>query len=82
MVTTDPPKNGGELLQVPELIKPQGNIARPGLLPLADRIGEPDHVIVGGPIERPGPPPQYLGPPPVAAEPAGLAPVPDKSVRP
>ncbi len=58
------------LVNTPVDLTPAPNMARPGLLSPADRIGESGRVVVAP--SRPGPPPAHLGPPPVALAPLAL----------
>ncbi|WP_280429849.1 hypothetical protein [Nocardia brasiliensis] len=52
--------------------RPRPNVARPGRLDPADRIGTPARIILARLTDRPGPPPAHVGPPPVAAAPVPL----------
>ncbi|MFC9897666.1 hypothetical protein ACFVMC_28590 [Nocardia sp. NPDC127579] len=59
------------------------NLARPGKIKPADRIGELARVLLVSIGDRPGKPPAHVGPPPTAAEPPALAPAPsdDEAAR-
>ncbi|MGW0247935.1 hypothetical protein ACWDYH_15005 [Nocardia goodfellowii] len=59
------------------------NLARPGKIKPADRIGELARVLLVSIGDRPDKPPAHVGPPPTADEPAALAPLPtDDQVSP
>ncbi|WP_194820517.1 hypothetical protein [Nocardia sp. XZ_19_385] len=58
------------------------NLARPGKIKPADRIGELARVLLVSIGDRPGKPPAHVGPPPTAAEPDAPAPLPADEVLP